>query len=394
MGMSNKIFCTAPFTTLRIESYANSSPEQYKDLGVVFKPGCVYDPSDPIPTLEEYLHGQEMTEHRSNLCHGTVPKSNCHRCSTPEKLGLQSIRLDLLKKPWASDQKKIHLLDIFYSNTCNLGCLMCGPDWSSYAADERYKAGLLKERVKLKNNIPVALETMNQLPDLKSVSFIGGEFFLFRENSLILDQIIKRNLGCSLFTNASLLNDDMILQLEQIKELEIQVSIDGTEDVYEFIRYPASWEALNKNVHELKKRLSWAKMHFHIVIQPLNIQNLHEVYAWNNKFLCQTHHQIIHTPMHLSWPILLPNERANVISLLKKKQQQGYVITKQQKQTIDDLIQALDRVEHSPELRTKGVNWLATLLKYRKVSDEKIRKVTGVFDTLGNELIDRMNQTI
>lgn len=392
MGMSNKIFCTAPFTTLRIESYNNSSTD-HKDLGVVFKPGCVYDPMTPISSLDEYLDGSEMSAHRDNLCNGTVPRLNCHRCSTPEKLGLQSIRLDLLKKPWASDQKKIYLLDIFYGNTCNLGCLMCGPEWSSYAAEERYKAGLLKERVKSKNNIPVALRTMKKLPDLKSVSFIGGEFFIVKENVLILDQIIEMNLGCSISTNASLLDDKMIAKLEQIKDLEVQISVDGTEDVYELIRFPASWEVFTKNVQELKKRLSWAKIHFNIVIQPLNIQNLHEVYECNNKFLCHTHHQIIDTPFHLSWPILLLEERNRVSTLLKEKQQQKYAITKQQKQTIDDLIQALDRVEHSPELRAKAVTWLSTLLKYRKVSNHKIKKVTGVFDTLGNELIDRMNQT-
>jgi len=390
--MSNKIFCTAPFTTLRIESYTETSPEQYKNLGVVFKPGCVYDPSQPIPSLNEYLNGAEMSMHRDNLSNGTIPRPNCHACSSPENLNLQSIRLDLLKKPWASDQKKIVMLDVLFSNVCNLGCIMCGPDWSSYAADERFKAGLITQPVRSKNNIPVALETMDKLPDLQSVSFIGGEFFVVKENSLLLDKIIKRKIGCSIFTNASVINNSMIKQLEQIKNLEMQISIDGTEDVYEFIRYPASWQTFSNNVKLLKEKLHWAKTHFSIVIQPLNIQNLHEVYEWNNKFIFKTHHQIITTPSHLSWPILNKQEVQKLIDLLQHKQQQKYLITKQQTDTIDSLIDALTQIEHSPELRKKFVKWLSTLLNYRKIKPNIIKKVLGVADDMAQEIILAMRQ--
>lgn len=393
MGLTNKIFCTAPFTSLRIESYSQNIESNYSHIGVMFKPGCVYDPSAPIPTLDEYLNGPEMTEHRNNLSNGTVPKLNCHRCSAPEKLGLQSIRLDLLKKPWASDEKKIYLLDVFFGNTCNLGCLMCGPEWSSFSSVEQYKAGIKTEMVKHKNNIPIALDTMDQLPDLKTISFIGGEFFLVKENSLILEKIIKRNLGATVITNASVLDKDLLQQLTQIKDLELRISIDGVQEVYEFIRYPASWNTYLQNVTQLRQVLPHAVTHFNIVIQPLNIQKLHEVFECNNKFKCQTHHQILHTPLSLSWPILLPEERVSLLNLLKQKQQQKFLITKQQRQTIDDLIEALNKVEYSSELRNHGIKWLSKLFKYRNIQPQIIKKVCGVFDQLSTELITAMNQT-
>ena len=66
MSKQNKIFCTAPFTTLRIESFSNHK-------GPIFKPGCVYSAQGPIPTLKDYQSGLEMTEHRNNLLTGTVP---------------------------------------------------------------------------------------------------------------------------------------------------------------------------------------------------------------------------------------------------------------------------------------------------------------------------------
>jgi hypothetical protein len=393
MGFNNKIFCTAPFTTLRIESYNQGSSKQYKDLGVVFKPGCIYNPNNKISSLDEYLHGEEMTQHRDNLCNGSVPNPSCRGCSNPEKIGLQSIRLDLLEKPWASDQLKIRMLDIQYSNICNLGCLFCSPEQSSYLSEERFKAGIIDKRVSFKNNLNISLDTMDQLPDLEVVNFIGGEFFLFKNNSLILDQIIKRNLGANIFTNASLLEEKLMSKLEKIPKLEIHISMDGVGEMYEFMRYPGKWDTFVTNVNILLKRLHWADKRFNVVVQPLNIQNLHEIFEHNNKLLLHTHHQILDTPLHLTWPILTPEECQKIIFLLKTKQQKKYHITSGQKSLIDDLIQSLEKIDHSPDLRQTGIEFLAKIWKHRRADPQYIKKILGELDGLANQIVDAMTRT-
>jgi organic radical activating enzyme len=392
MGIENKIFCTAPFTTLRIESYNQGSSEMHRDLGVVFKPGCIYNPKNKISSLDQYLHGEEMTWHRDNLCNGSIPHKSCDGCSNPEKIGLQSIRLDLLKKPWASDQLKIRMLDIQYSNICNLGCLFCGPEQSSYSSDERFKAGITDKRVELKNNLDIALDAMNQLPDLDSVSFLGGEFFIFKDNSVILDQIIERKLAAKISTNASILEENLLSTLEKIPRLEIQISMDGVAEMYEFMRYPAKWDTFITNVGILLKRLPWADNHFNIVIQPLNIQNLHEIFEHNNRFVIQTHHQILNNPPHLTWSILTPDECEKMIFLLKNKQQKKYFITSKQKSLIDDVIQSLAKVDYSPESRRNGIEFLAKLWKYRRADAQYIKKMLGELDVLADQIVNAMTQ--
>lgn len=392
MGISNKIFCTAPFTTLRIESYSATSPGQYSNLGVVFKPGCVYDPGAPIGSLQEYLHGGEMEEHRHNLCHGSIPKPNCHKCSEVEKQDLQSIRMALLKKPWASDQKKIRLLDIFFSNVCNLGCLMCSPDSSSYLSNERFQAGLLSHPIKVKNNIDLALDTIDQLPDLESVSFIGGEFFMMKDNSRIIEKIIQRGLACTIHTNAMIMNAQLLDMLERIDDLEIRMSIDGVHDVFEFIRYPAVWKEFENNAELLANTFPRAEKFFSIVIQPLNLQNIHEVYAWANRRIIQTHHQIIETPHNLSWSILRDEEKQLLSQILTCNADKTAGLTKQQRCHMKDIAQSLSGFKHVPDHRLQCIHLLSRLMVHRGVSLDKIKTVLGSLTTLADEIVAEMHK--
>lgn len=375
----NKIFCTAPFTTMRIESFSNR--------GVIFKPGCVYAAQNSIPTLDEFLTGSEMEDLRQNKLNGTIPNIGCAQCAVPENLGLTSIRKQLLTKPWATDEKKIYMLDVFFGNTCNLGCIMCGPNWSSYSAEERYQAGIDPTRLPLADNVRLTLDTMSQLPDLKSVSFLGGEFFLFKRNIEIIDQIIQKNLQCTITTNASVLPNPMLEKLQQVNDLQIRISVDGTDSVYDFIRYPAKWDTFNRNIDVLKEYLPNAEFHFSIVIQPLNILNLHKLLEWANKKNIPTHYQILSSPAHLAWKILTDNEKTNIVSLLEINQSK-YKITTKQKNMVQDLINGLPQEEFDPELRKRGIDFLSKLLAYRKISSETITIQFGILKNLAEEIIN------
>jgi len=377
----NKIFCTAPFTNLRIENRA--------DRSVIFKPCCAYQTQQLIPTLEDFLTGSEIQMLRTNMVSGTEPDPGCFNCSIPESMGLTSIRKQLLNKPWANADKKIYTLEIFFSNTCNLGCVMCYANVSSYAAEERYQAGIIPIRMPAIDNIQLALDTMDQLPDLKSVTFIGGEFFLVKRNVEILDKIIQRNIQCTITTNATVLTEPLLKKLQHIQNLEIIISVDGTDSVYNFMRYPAEWDTLIRNVDVLRARISWAKYHTNTVVQPLNIQNLHELFEWTNKKMLPAHHQMLVSPEYLTWKILTVKEKIILVELLKTKQSQ-YKITTKQKNTIDDLISGIIQDNFDPQLRTQGVEYLGKIFKHRKISTDVMQKQFGILVDLANEIITAM----
>ena len=378
----NKIFCTAPFTNLRIENSANRS--------VIFKPCCVYQTQKSIPTLNEFLTGSEMQMLRDNMESGAVPTPGCSNCSIPENMGLTSIRKQLSNRPWANADRKTYTLEIFFGNTCNLGCVMCSGDVSSYAAEERYRAGVTSIRPMIADNIQVALDTIDQSPDLKNITFIGGEFFLVKRNVEILDKIIQRNIQCTITTNATVLTEPLLEKLQHIQNLEIIISVDGTDSVYNFMRYPAEWDTLIRNIDVLRARIPWAKYHTNTVVQPLNIQNLHELFEWTNKKMLLAYHQMLVSPEYLSWKILTTEEKNNLIKLLKTKQSLEYKITSKQQNIIDDLINGIVQDDYSSQLRMQGVNYLGKIFKHRKIPTDVMQKQFGIFVDLANEIITAM----
>lgn len=390
MSINNPIFCTAPFTTLRIESWSPESISTTKEFGIMFKPGCVYDPTTPCNSLDEYLNGDDMEAHRQNLLHGSTPRSNCSQCSVPESQGMTSVRNQLLTKPWAGDQKNIKMLDIFFGNTCNLGCIMCGPEWSSFLSNEHYKTGLIDYQIKHKNNIDVALSTIDQLPELISVSFIGGEFFLVEDNIRILEKIQQRKLTATIMTNATILNHNMIEALKKIDSVEIRISVDGVDSGYEFIRYPANWHTWKANVAHLRQQLPHADIYCAAVFQMLNCQQIHELYDWANKERLRLDHLFLSSPSSLRFSVLDVEEKAKLVEYLHSKQQQKYFIAKPQKTIIDNLISMIEKVEFDFGHRSQCIDMVSKLCAHRKITNDQIRKQFGVLDTLADEIIDRV----
>lgn len=379
---NDSIFCNAPFTNVRIENRS--------DRSVIFKPCCVYQSQSPIPSLQEYFNGDEMQALRNNKLYETMASSGCDNCSVPEKMGLTSIRKQLLQQPWASADNKVYSVEIFFGNTCNLGCAMCSPDVSSFAAEERYQAGIMPIRSSVIDNIQVALDTIDQLLDLKSVTFIGGEFFLVKRNAEILDKIIQKNIQCVITTNATVLTEPLLQKLQQIKDIQIGISVDGVEDVYNFMRYPADWTMLNSNIDTLKKRIPWADYCVRAVAQPLNIQNFHEIFQWANKKLIPMQYQVLVTPEHLSWKILTEEEKKKTVQFLIAKQSANYKITRKQKHIIDDFINGIVLDHYDANLRQQGVEYMAKLFAHRKISADTIQTQFGIFTNLANQVIEKM----
>lgn len=380
MSITNKIFCTAPFTTLKIESHSKR--------GIIFKPGCVYSAQSNVSSLDSYLHGQEMVDHRHNLLTGDTPSVGCTLCSDPEKMGLTSIRKQLLKKSWASDQQSIKMLDVFFSNTCNLGCLMCDPEFSSYIANEQFNIGELNQHIKIKDNIDVVLDIMDKLPDLECITFLGGEFFFFKSNEKILEKIIEKKLKCTVTTNCTIASGNLYEKLKRVDKIEFRFSVDGVGPVNDFIRYPSKWDHIENNIKQFRQDFKNAEKFVTTVVQPLNLQFLPELFEWANKLFLPVHLQIISSPKKLSWEILTVDERRKILDSLEVSK---FKLTKQQLQFFDEICIGIFKPEFSSDTRKQGIKFLSKMLTHRKYCTDNIKKQFGILEDLCREVIEEMN---
>jgi hypothetical protein len=180
----------------------------------------------------------------------------------------------------------------------------------------------------------------------------------------------------------------LLERLKQIPKIELTISMDGVNDAYSFMRYPATWENFADNVSMLKKHVPHATINFNFVLQALNINNLYDTFDWANRKIIPIHvAALVDTDQgELGWTILKENEKSNIVRYLQDNKSK-YRITKQQTEIIDSYITGIQKAEFDQTHRTSGVDMLARLLAYRNVAESAVRAQLGVFVELADEII-------
>jgi sulfatase maturation enzyme AslB (radical SAM superfamily) len=132
------------------------------------------------------------------------------------------------------------------SNLCNGQCVTCNSTLSSSWAALENRSSKYKSLDFTKLYFDIEWDK------IVSLSFVGGEPLLEKKNFEILETLVaKKNTNCfiSIVTNGSIeLTKSQILTLKKFTNLNICVSIDGTGDSFEYMRYPLKWDKLIANL--------------------------------------------------------------------------------------------------------------------------------------------------
>jgi MoaA/NifB/PqqE/SkfB family radical SAM enzyme len=205
---------------------------------------------------------------------------NCSACWQLEDQGLPSERqihnstfdfysdcdIDKIEQDVRSGNYGPQIIKLATSNLCNGTCITCGSTSSSaWAALE---------------NQPIQYEIINDThishinwAKIVQLSFVGGEPLLEKRNFKILQNLIDLgNTNCfiSLVTNGSLeITERQLEILSKFTNLNICVSIDGTDQIFEYTRYPLQWSVLLKNLQSFKSITS--NLSVSCMISNLNI---------------------------------------------------------------------------------------------------------------------------
>tara|TARA_B100001057_G_C22870067_1_gene958390 strand:+ start:6891 stop:7607 length:717 start_codon:yes stop_codon:yes gene_type:complete len=175
------------------------------------------------------------------------------------------------------NEKNPNSISVDTGLTCNLACVICGPDASSLWQDK------LKKYSTRKNN----LHEIDQLDfsNATNITVGGGEPVLNKSTIPILKKIVRSNIphvpinihfNCTAKPSAEFLE-----ACRQIKRLDFTMSLDDTEQRFEFLRWPAKWDKAVENI-----RWMVANVPEHItfstntVITRLNEHTYHTVETW------------------------------------------------------------------------------------------------------------------
>lgn len=127
-------------------------------------------------------------------------------------------------------------------------------------------------------------EMYAQIPNLKQVYFAGGEPLLIKEHRLFLEEIIRQGYADKILirynTNGLLVDDDIIELWKQFRLVKVGFSIDAVGERNHYIRYPADWDTIVKNLHKLDNTPSNIQVSIATAIQILNIKHLPDLAKW------------------------------------------------------------------------------------------------------------------
>jgi sulfatase maturation enzyme AslB (radical SAM superfamily) len=286
----NNVICSLPFNSVSIDPSGKLRQCCNSDAGVF---------SESVQTINTngLINNKSIQKLRSSLLQGTK-EPMCGRCWKMEDIGnksfrqianedhdhgLASIEPNSFKE--IVDYLDIRYLDITLGNKCNLACRMCHPGSSSLIAKQYIDLGyqlyappVLEFDRDGKDKI---LQLITNAVNLTSIYLLGGEPLINEFHDEIIELLIKLNRAKNITLHYSTnLHTDVEKHLERwsnFKLVEISVSIDGSEEIYEYIRWPGSWKKVYGN---LKKVYDIAQYDNRIVpgvaitAQNLNVGNI------------------------------------------------------------------------------------------------------------------------
>lgn len=185
----------------------------------------------------------------------------------------------VIEKFQAGDNLLPQMLDIRYSNVCNLKCRTCNPANSSaiqaeyqripeQQRDKKFYVGPIKQ--KYNHTFPAVDEHLFRL------YFAGGEPLIEQYNLDFLEQWQDCDTDVIINTNLTVLNDKILNLLAKFKHISLIVSIDGTGTVNDYIRNGSKFDIVIKNLDTVYN-MSNMDITINTVLNMYNIFNIDDL---------------------------------------------------------------------------------------------------------------------
>jgi len=260
--IKNKNFCVIPFTRQTLW-YAGS----YKL--------CCYTGGEDISQEQNNrrsFNSDQLKKIRNEFLNGNYP-NECMRCKNlsdkdlvPPNVHENSSWLSSKEKHRAlvknilefSQGKEIlpQMLDIRFSNVCNLKCRTCNPANSS-AIQAEYNIHFQNNNMKKFNVGQIKQKYYHNIDDMDDdffrIYFAGGEPLLEQYNLNFLESYNNLDTEIIINTNLTILNVRIIQILSRFKDVKLMVSLDGTSAVNDYIRHGSNFENIIENIRIVNK---------------------------------------------------------------------------------------------------------------------------------------------
>jgi sulfatase maturation enzyme AslB (radical SAM superfamily) len=388
MTCNSKTFCIHPFTGLAT-----------REDGAI-QVCCRSHPIGNIQdsTLEEIWNNDNMRRIRQQVLHGERP-AECEPCFVLEDQGVESLRqrhiagvipesrITLYPHALNGMDRNFKMpfefptMEIKLNNLCNLKCRMCHPmdstSWNDWKEVEEF---YIKE-----NNFMVkAIEDLNLmrkpyldkfddnpnwwtsleklLPYFRRVEFAGGEPLMDPQHYRILDMLkpYGRQIEIKYATNGTTLGISKGRTIHDywphFKSVAVNISIDGIDDVYNYIRGNGDWNQVVENIKEIQKISNVSRIVGAVAVQVSNVLTLDEMIVY---FLDELgivfYTNIVKYPNVLSVQVLPPNLK---------------ILAVQRLNAVKDHVPKFKHVKENPILLDLTIKQINGIINYINATDQ------------------------
>lgn len=255
---------------------------------------------------------------RQSMLQGEWPEKSCDYCREIEQAGGSSDRIRVTQIPDLAPQELFDnptltrvdptLVEVYFNNTCNMGCLYCGSYLSSTIEQENRKHGAFeKYGVKIaeppqghfKDLVPYFWQWMQMgFSKIKRLHVLGGEPLYQKEFEKLLEYIeTYPNPDCelNLVTNLMVTPDRLawfverfksLLVSRSLKRIDITCSIDCWGPEQEYVRWGIKMDQWEKNFQYLLEQ-KWLTLNINQTIMPLTVKTMPDLISrlkqWRKK---------------------------------------------------------------------------------------------------------------
>jgi molybdenum cofactor biosynthesis enzyme MoaA len=311
---------------------SNSYRIAEKDGSLGYQPCCWIRPR-PIPNKKdiELIRTNYIKDIENDK------EKYCYECINREKYGYQESTRQFSNRiiPNNAVDGDAYELELQLNSTCNAACIICGP-WLSSLWRKQLGINEIENNFDYKD----ALSLIN-LENLKTMKFLGGEPLLGDTHFNVLKMIPHpEKVEIRYATNGSIFPDEEVFEVwSRFKNIKIFFSIDGTDKVFEYIRWPLGWNKVEKNIIKMLDKN--VNIGINCTINPLNAFYFDNLEEWGKKYnikistsSCHGKFGINRLPLSLKL-ILIEKYGAdhNIIKIIEATPED----TNQSKQLINDL---------------------------------------------------------
>jgi Iron-sulfur cluster-binding domain len=174
-------------------------------------------------------------------------------------------------------------LQIELGNTCNSGCIMCFPIYSSKLASDYKKLHLVEPTLfpsyaPFKNwaddptLVDKFISDLEQIPNIRYIHFLGGETLYLKSFYAICERLIQsglsKNISMGTTTNCTIYTPELEYIIRNFKHVHLGLSIESFHPINDYIRHPSQIDSVTENIHKFLALREETGMHLALRISP------------------------------------------------------------------------------------------------------------------------------